>query len=229
VQVLTHGLGFDRSYWDFPAQEYKYSYVNKALERGYSTLAWDRLGIGASSHGEPVNEIQSALEIAALIELTKQLRAGALPGVPAPKKVIHGGHSFGSILSYSISAAAPALSDGLLLTGFSQNTSFVSLFALGGNYVNAKTLPFIDGKAYPAGYVAPGDLSGSQVDFFAPGMFDPAILKQAYETGTPPTVGELVTIGGLTGEVNNFTGPALIITGGKFDVPPALKKEGQES
>jgi hypothetical protein len=56
IQVLTHGIGFDKTYWDLDYNNYNYSYVNVALEAGYSTLAIDRLGIGNSSHGDPFNE-----------------------------------------------------------------------------------------------------------------------------------------------------------------------------
>ena len=36
LQILTHGIGFDRSYWDFPAVHGRnYSYVNAALERAF--------------------------------------------------------------------------------------------------------------------------------------------------------------------------------------------------
>ncbi|KAJ2966904.1 hypothetical protein NQ176_g9925 [Zarea fungicola] len=66
LQILTHGFGFDRSYWDYPYAKYNYSYVAQALDAGYSTLSWDRLGIAASSHGDPVNEIQLALELTTL-------------------------------------------------------------------------------------------------------------------------------------------------------------------
>jgi hypothetical protein len=56
IQVLTHGIGFDKTYWDLDYDNYNYSYVNVALAAGYSTLAIDRLGIGNSSHGDPFNE-----------------------------------------------------------------------------------------------------------------------------------------------------------------------------
>lgn len=56
IQVLTHGVGFDKTYWDLEYDNYSYSYVNVALDAGYSTLAIDRLGIGNSSHGDPFNE-----------------------------------------------------------------------------------------------------------------------------------------------------------------------------
>lgn len=45
-----------------------------------------------SSHGEPLNEIQAFLEVAALAELTTMLREGTMPGVSRRfKKVTHVG------------------------------------------------------------------------------------------------------------------------------------------
>lgn len=57
-----------------------------------------------SSHGEPVNEIQVYLEIAALKSLTDKIRAGSIPSVPNFGKVIHIGHSFGSVQTYALTA-----------------------------------------------------------------------------------------------------------------------------
>lgn len=216
VQLLTHGIGFDRTYWDISFDNYNYSYVAQATdEYGYSTFAWDRLGIAQSQHGEPVNEIQSSLEIAALQTLTKQLREGSIKGIDCDgfHKVVHVGHSFGSIQSYSLTVLDPTASDGLILTGFSQASQFAHYFALGANLVSANVLPpFGD---YPDGYMANGDPSGVQTDFFAPGSFDPALLDLAYSTGKPVTVGELLTLAGMTASKNPFTGPVLIITGGE--------------
>jgi hypothetical protein len=56
IQLLTHGIGFDKTYWDLDYNNYNYSYVNVALAAGYSALAIDRFGIGNSSHGDPINE-----------------------------------------------------------------------------------------------------------------------------------------------------------------------------
>lgn len=44
------------SYWDLDYEDHSYSYVNTALDAGYSTLAIDRLGVGNSTHGDPLNE-----------------------------------------------------------------------------------------------------------------------------------------------------------------------------
>lgn len=182
----------------------------------YSTFSWDRLGIAESQHGEAVNEIQSALEIAALYSLTLQLRQGAIPGI-APKysKIVHIGHSYGSIQSYSLAALHPDATDGLILTGFTQSSAFIPYFALGGNFVMANGVESF--KDYPDGYLAAGDPSGVQTNFLSPGAFGPELLELGYKSGQPVTVGELLTIGAQTSLPNPLKGPVLVITGGKLD------------
>jgi pimeloyl-ACP methyl ester carboxylesterase len=212
LQVLTHGIGFDRSYWDLPANSYNYSYVNQALDRGYSTFTYDRLGIGQSQHGEPVNEIQSFLELASLIELTTLLRGGEIEGVCVYDKVAHAGHSFGSIQTYGLAGQRPELTDAIVLQGFSQDAAYLPYFELGGNFVQANGNPAL--AAYPDGYLAAGDESGVQTNFFAPGDFDPAMLDLAYKTGEPVTVGELLTVAAPASAPNPYTGPVLVVTGG---------------
>lgn len=108
VQLLIHGIGFDRSYWNVPFNNFNYSYINQAVDHyGYATFSYDRLGIGMSQHGEPVNEIQTGLELAALKTLTDMIRAGSISGVPKFEKVIHIGHSYGSVQTYALTAAYP--------------------------------------------------------------------------------------------------------------------------
>ncbi|KAI2472994.1 Alpha/Beta hydrolase protein [Annulohypoxylon bovei var. microspora] len=219
LQILTHGIAFDRSYWDFPFANYNYSYVNAALARNYSVFFYDRLGLGQSTHGDPVNEIQTNLEIAALYALSAKLRGAQVPGVPAYPKLVHVGHSYGSVLSYALLQANPeGLSDGLILTGFGQGTgSYAAFFTFGGNYVVAKNAS-ASLVGYPAGYMASGDRTGVQTNFFGPNNFDPAILQAAYVAAQPVTVGELMTIGNGASGNNTFGGPVLVITGAR-DVP----------
>merc|ERR1712093_136789 len=136
VQVLTHGIGFDKTYWDLPYNGYNYSYLNVATDQyKYCTLSFDRLGVGNSSHGEPLNEIQAFLEVAATVQLTQMLRNGSFPNVNQTfSKVVHVGHSFGSAQTYSLVNLYPELTDGIILTGFSMNSSFVPFFAAGANF-----------------------------------------------------------------------------------------------
>ncbi|KAI0137332.1 Alpha/Beta hydrolase protein [Xylariales sp. AK1849] len=221
LQVLTHGVGFDRSYWDFPFNNYNYSYVNAALTDDYSTFAYDRIGTAQSSTpGDPVNEIQSWLQISSLHALTLMLRAATLPGVSASyDKIFHVGHSFGSRQTYNLAAtyAAENISDGIALTGFSQLAflppyNFLgSTFTFGANYVQANGLPQFEN--YPDGYVAFGDVSALQTDFFAPGQFDPAILEAAAGAAQPVSVGELLTLTSPAAVNSTFGAPVLIVTG----------------
>ncbi|KAI0840743.1 Alpha/Beta hydrolase protein [Hypoxylon sp. FL0890] len=218
LQILTHGVAFDRSYWDFPAQDHNYSYVNAALSRNYSTFAYDRLGLGSSSRGDPVNEIQTALEVSALHALTVLLRHNAVPGIEARyEKVVHVGHSYGSLQTWALTAMYEGISDGIALTGFAEFGDFVPYFMLGGNYVQANGVS--DTLAsYAPGYLASADVTAVQLNFFAPGNFDPEILEAAYAAGQPVTIGEVMTLGSLVTGNNTFGGPVLIITGER-DIP----------
>ncbi|KAG6021740.1 hypothetical protein E4U41_002418 [Claviceps citrina] len=217
IQILTHGIGFDRSYWDYPYQKYNYSYVRQALRDGYSTLSWDRLGVGESSHGDAVNEIQIFLEIEALRAVTEMARAGQLPTVSRKySKLIHMGHSFGAAMTYGLTAMYPNISDGIVLTGFSQVPQYMAYFALGANFVPVMDIRSLAGK-YRTGYVAPQSRVGVHINFFAPDNFDPGLLESAYRSRQPAAVGELLTVGSVPSS-SDFAGPVMIITGDR-DIP----------
>lgn len=141
VQILTHGIGFDKTYWDLSYNGYNYSYIDSALAAGYCTLSYDRLGVGNSSHGEPINEIQSFLEVQALRAITTMLRQGSFPTISHAfgAHIVHVGHSFGSAQTYSFANMYPNETSAIILTGFSMNASFVPLFAAGANFQLART------------------------------------------------------------------------------------------
>ena len=233
-------------YWNFPYNNFNYSYVENAVDvHKFCTLSYDRLGIGLSSHGEPLNEIQAPLEIAALKALTDMFRAGSFPGVPrAFKKIVHVGHSFGSFQTYALASMYPDISDGIVLTGFSLNATFVPYFGAGGNFVQAnKNQPFrfgnmgslqaaemllndydltdyvagldaAPGLNYPNGYLTNANAGALQYLFLLPPFFDPGIGVFAEMTKQPVTVGELLTLGSIP-MVNEFAGPVLVQTGCK--------------
>lgn len=221
LQFLTHGVGFDKSYWNFPYANYNYSYVYPAVAAGYSTLAIDRLGIGESTHfTDPVNEGQIWLEVAAVRYVTQAIRNGSL-SIPKPEKIVHVGHSYGSVSTYTLVEQTPDISDGIILTGFSQNGSFASQFLLGSNLIIANQVASLSG--YPTGYLANNAVEGEQIDFFAPGSFDGQVLMEAFKTGQPVAPGELLTLPGATGAPNHFEGPVLVITGGRsFESPMGI-------
>lgn len=218
LQILTHGIGFDKTYWDLSYQDFRYSYVKNAVDKhGYATLSYDRLGIANSTHAENSkgtrDEIQSFLEVQALRALTEKFRDGTFPRAPKYKKIVHVGHSFGSSQTYALSAMYPTLSDGVVLTGFSMNSSFVGEFILGGNFLQAALVAPERLGAYPRGYIADSDVEGILTQFLLPGYYSPPLLNIAFSTQQPATIGEILTLGSVP-MTNTFAGPVLVIAGG---------------
>ncbi|KAA8614580.1 MhpC hydrolase or acyltransferase alpha beta hydrolase superfamily [Pyrenophora tritici-repentis] len=175
IQLLSHGIGFDKTYWDLEFDNYAYSYVNTALKAGYSTLAIDRLGIGLSSHGDPLNEIQAQSEVEALNEVTLMLRNGKIPEIGRPyKKVVHVGHSFGSVQTFWLSALYPKNTDGIILTGFGGASQYLAYVIAGWNLHSARlNQPLRLGNASSHGLraeVAKGIIESFKVAFKVSGV-----------------------------------------------------------
>lgn len=115
IQFLIHGIGFDKSYWDVAAG---YSYIDAAAAAGYATFSYDRLGVGLSAHPDPIQTVQSFLEVEIAHQLIQSLRYGALAGQNFAKVAL-AGHSFGAIQSVGIASKYPADADAVTLQGFS--------------------------------------------------------------------------------------------------------------
>ncbi|KKK12610.1 hypothetical protein AOCH_002275 [Aspergillus ochraceoroseus] len=216
LQILTHGFGYDKVYWDLPYNAYNYSYIDDALSLGYATLSYDRLGIGNSSHGDAKSEIQTPLEVAALAQLIDMVRNGSYPGIIVPRKVILIGHSYGSVQTYDLTATDPSSADAIVLTGFSLNQTFSPSFIAGGNWQQA----YLTQKSaynYTPGYLASGNINADQYLFCHWPEFDPSLLAYVETIKQPVTVGELLTIGSVPAQ-NPFAGPVLLISGSN-DVP----------
>jgi hypothetical protein len=55
VLLASHGLGFDRNYWNSQIEPDNYNFVQYVIDKGYSIFFYDRLGTGKSSVGGHVN------------------------------------------------------------------------------------------------------------------------------------------------------------------------------
>lgn len=85
LQVLVHGLSYNRGYFDVRFEPGTYSYAQAANNAGYATLAIDRLGSGASLHPLSVFATIEA-QIGTLHDVVQAARHGAL-GLPTPRSL----------------------------------------------------------------------------------------------------------------------------------------------
>jgi pimeloyl-ACP methyl ester carboxylesterase len=145
--------------------------------------------------------------------LTGILRQGDLKvhGISPPNKVIHVGHSWGSELSNALAALPQgnALSDGLILTAFSERFNFATFFVASSNFHLASTNQPARFKNASSGYLTWGDKFANQYGFFAYPFFDPAVLEYAESTKFPLTAGEIITETALDFNASAFKGPVL--------------------
>ncbi|KAK3984059.1 alpha/beta-hydrolase [Cladorrhinum sp. PSN332] len=220
VLIATHGLGYDRAYWDPPQlDKSKYNFAEWALSQGYSIFYYDRLGVGKSQQVSGY-VAQLSNEQAILQEITKLVRGGHYTGsIGKPDKLILIGHSFGSVLSNQVVATHGDLIDGVVLTGFSYNqTAFSGLQFTDtiGLRIAAQQQP---GKwrQLDTGYLTNVDIYSNVAGFFKAPNYDPQIARFAEDHKQPIGITELISVVPEALSLPlNFKGAAQIISG-KFD------------
>lgn len=202
LQIATHGGHYDGRYWDSSYKPEEHSYVYASLAAGYSILTYDRLGAGKSDIPDAYTGAQTALELDILRQLTKKAREGTLnPSAGKrdrafflkPGKIVHVGHSYGSVLTTAFLATYPSETDGGVITGFALNpffasTGFTSWYA---EYAATAT-PLWD---RPSGYIV-NQKSGIQNVFFGGDpatAFTPELLDHGDSIKQPVPVGELAS------------------------------------
>lgn len=209
VQLLTHGIGFDRYYWDFAPG---YSYVDAAIEQGYATFSYDRLGVGKSSTPDPIQVVQGPLEVSIANQLGQSLRNGTFGNMKF-SKVVGTGHSFGSAISQAVTSMHPSTFDAVILTGFSMNQTAIPAFVTALNLqIAAQNQPYRF-AGLNNGYLVDASAVSNQYGFFRAPEFDPQILALAEATKGSVTFGELFTQAAIASPAMNFTGPAAIVNG----------------
>ncbi|ODQ55018.1 hypothetical protein SAICODRAFT_89161 [Saitoella complicata NRRL Y-17804] len=222
LQFLIHGILFDRTYWDLPTIDgVDYSYVDVATAAGYATFAIDRLGVGASSKPDPIRDVQLFAEIETVHQLTNMLRSGKLtsdlcsgPTLPDLNfdKIIHIGHSFGSLITNGLVSYYPTISDGIILTGYSVNATWLPM-TTAGFLPTMATLDQPDRfSGLPNGYLLTNNIYNNQLCFFRAPEFDPAVLAYAEAHKQTFTIGELITLP-TAFPPTPFTGPVFVVTG----------------
>ena len=216
LQILLHGSTYTKEYWDRGSWGYadpKYSWTKAMNRNGYATLAMDKLGNGASSHPDPVYDVQLPLQMETVHSLIKQIKAGNA-SIPIPSKIICGAHSSGSILATDLAQTHPDDVDALLLTGYpaggANNKGGIPSYHYLPAALSAPT-------RFPAslnyGYLLMNSEINRTTAFYYKGHYDPAIPHLDYETAGAQPLGEGFNLGPQTQPA--FKGKVLVVTGTK--------------
>jgi pimeloyl-ACP methyl ester carboxylesterase len=208
VQFLIHGISFDKLYWDIPGS----SYVDAAAEAGYASFSYDRLGTGSSAHPDPIQVVQSAIQIEIAHQIIHDLRNGNI-GIPAFQHVIGVGHSYGSIQALGLAVQYPKDLDAMILQGLSINTANLpATVAAWDLTIASKNSPKRFGSL-PAGYQVIGSPVGDQTTFYRYPNFKTSLFTSLYSQQQTVTIGELFTLTEPVAPATQYTGPVQIIDG----------------
>jgi pimeloyl-ACP methyl ester carboxylesterase len=211
IQILTHGGGFGKGYWEFLPE---LSYVDYAAKHGAATFNYDRFGIGSSSTpggDAPLQLVQFPVHVEILNRLIEKLKNGDFSGTKYPK-VVATGHSFGSFVTVGLMNAYPHSIDAAILTGFTTSLAGVPFFtaALDLQIANRDSPRFAH---LGDGYLIPGGRNAQQVAFFHYPGFTLEALQRAEDTKQPTTFGELMSIQNVINRTEAFTAPVFVANG----------------
>ena len=216
LQILLHGSTYTKEYWDRGSWGYgdpKYSWTKAMNQNGYATLAVDKLGNGASSHPDPVYDVQLPLQMETVHSLITQIKAGNTT-IPIPDRFIFVGHSSGSIVGADLAQTHPDDVDALVLTGYpaggSNNKGGIPSY----HYLPAAiSAP----KRFPGslnyGYLLMNSEFNRTSAFYYQGHYDPKIPHLDYLTQGAQPIGEGFNLGRSTQPA--FKGKVLVVTGQK--------------
>ncbi|PTB42739.1 hypothetical protein M441DRAFT_191712 [Trichoderma asperellum CBS 433.97] len=234
LQITTPGLGFGREYFDVEVDPRQYSYVDAAINKGYSILSYDRLGTGRSEKPDAYDDVQIPVEIEILAGLTKIARSGNLLSsskAPSatnnasaefdflPTKIVHIGHSFGSYINSLMLTNHPDLIDGAIFTGLYPNNIEATdpLNVLNYNHAFAKESDPVRFAEYGSGYFVLDNEETLQKLFFQKATLDPALLTYAESIKQPEAVGEYSSEdGNPLAPAPDYKGPLMFFVG-EFD------------
>lgn len=164
------------------------------------------------------------MEVEVLREITNRVRSGNLIATSKakasagkviraykPKKVVHVGHSFGSVTTAGMLSQYGHLSDGALLTGFIPGSKLgVARFSeFGYEYA-----PEHDARRFgdrSSGYVVQATKTNIQQIFLKKGSFEPELLRYAEAIKQTASVGEMLSGGAFVGHAApSFSGPVQV-------------------
>lgn len=213
LQILVHGLTYNRGYFDVAIEPDTYSYARAANRAGYATLAIDRLASGQSLRPLSLfNTVQS--DIRTVHEVVQAARRGTFGTTYT--KVITVGHSLGSIVAQGEAGSFGDV-DAIITTGFSSAFNYLNaIVRVTGNVHPAASDPRFAGAGVDPLYFT--TVPGTRTVFTNPEntepelhAYDEAVLK---DTTTYTEVATFATFP-FTNAIANIRVPVLAVTGTK--------------
>src|SRR5882724_8971024 len=191
VHLAIHSATYSHLYWGWPYQPETHSYIKHLVAAGYAVFAFDRIGIGRSSH-PPGASVTLDVNAFVVHQLVRALRSGAI-GKTAFQRVVLVGHSLGSIISLAEAGTYHDV-DGVVLTGISHfSPSGASLLP---SLARANQDPRFAGRNLDDDYLTttPGS---READFYSAPVtnFDPRLMALDEATKETVTTAELRTMG----------------------------------
>ncbi|MGW6010651.1 alpha/beta hydrolase [Streptomyces sp. NPDC055210] len=210
IDVLVHGFAYNSSYWDFPVDRPRYSYVHRTWAAGRATFTYDAVGAGASSH--PLStELDADAEAFVLHQVLDWLH-----GLHAFPKVNVIGHSAGSMTAVMESAAYHD-EDALVLTGFTHAVNPVHIAEAVADLYPAQFDEQFADRGLDAGYLT--TVPGTRGTLFHSDRADPAVVAhdEAHKDVVSATYfgGAIAanTLPPATNPARNVTAPVLEVIG----------------
>lgn len=208
VHLLVHGATYNSSYWDFPYQPERYSYVRAMRAAGIATFRIDRLGNGDSNRpAAPELTILSHAEV--VRQLVPALRSGALG--QAFEKVVIVGHSYGTLVTYAAVGSHPDLVDGAIVTGVSRGPDLPGLLEILVTFSYPAQLEGGRFAGLDPGYLT--TIPGQRGDFYYRPAVDPQVVAVDEATKDVQSATDLGTIALPLLSTLNFRKPVLNVMG----------------
>lgn len=211
ADILVAGATYNRTYWDWPQDPARYSYVDMTLRAGRATLSFDRLGTGASS--KPVGLLLDVDDDAYVLhQLIGWIRDRQGVRVQAV------GHSLGSVVLTKEQARWHDV-DRVVVTGI-LHLPGVGLNATGfatSLYPAALDPRFVGTANSTPGYLTtlPGRRGPT---FYDPRTADPAVVEYDEKHKDVATAGETESIveletPAMVNSTRSITAPVLVVMG----------------
>jgi pimeloyl-ACP methyl ester carboxylesterase len=185
-------------------QPEEYSYLDAAIEKGYSVLTYDQLGSGQSQKPNAYDIVQIPVHVEVLATLTRLARSGKLISSSKvlshigsehvfdfqPSKIVHVGHSLGSFVTAGMLQKYGSLSNGALLTGFLLNSKLGTIDVAHFDHEFAPEHDPVRFGNYKSGYFVLTTKSGIQKLFFRKNGFEQNLLDYTEKIKQPEAVGD---------------------------------------